>query len=134
MSSPMDPQEVIAPVFCSLTRFGLRSPRHIRSMRRDFSAIVEHAKHAQVPGLLQSAFLVQSPAACFSMSIWDRMPILSAFVPEHIAVANRVNRKLEIDQVTGPELWSTTWKLHSVSNNLQWAGFDLDKIARGEGS
>ncbi|HEX8083311.1 MAG TPA: hypothetical protein VF529_03410 [Solirubrobacteraceae bacterium] len=113
------------PVFCALTRFGLRSPRHLLTLRRQFSTVAGDAERRGVPGLLRSAFLVENASTCYSLSIWSGEPYISALVPSHIDAANGVFGKLALDETRGPELWSTQWKLVTVSNNLNWDGFDL---------
>lgn len=124
---PADP-----PIFCALTRFGLRSPRHLLPLRRQFAAVTRDAERRGVPGLLRSAFLVENASTCFSLSIWSSEPYISALVPAHIAAANGVFGKLALDETRGPELWSTQWKLATVTNNLNWDGFDLGGIVEPE--
>lgn len=125
---------VDAPVFCTLTRFGLRSARYLAPTYREFGAVMRAATDAQVPGLLKGAFLVESPTACYSLSLWSQEPKISALVQRHIDAANRVFGRLVHDPERGPELWSTRWRLASVTNNLNWPGLDLrDAILTGTG-
>jgi hypothetical protein len=113
-------------VFCVLTRFGLRSPHHLIPTLRDYRRVVHDARAAQVPGLLRHAFLVESPRSCFSLSIWSERPYFSADVPRHVEAARRVFGRVRFEPEHGPEVWSTKWRLTSVTNNLRWADdFDL---------
>lgn len=86
------------------------------------------ARRRQVPGLLKATFLIEDPRTCYSVSVWDREPVFSAFVQEHIDAVNKVFAHLAYDEARGPELWSTTWRLDGISHNQQWD--DLDIISR----
>jgi hypothetical protein len=39
--------------------------------------------------------------------------------------------RLAFNAHLGPELWSTKWRLVAVSNNLNWADFDLQEVVLG---
>jgi hypothetical protein len=116
------------PIYCALTRFGLRGPRHLMALRRQFSAVARDAERQRVPGLLRSAFLVEDASTCYSLSIWNSEPYISALIRSHIDAANGVFGRLSFDDERGPELWSTQWRLVTVTNNLNWNGFDLGRI------
>lgn len=121
-------------VSCVLTRFEFKSPRELRRMRRRFHAVSADAQRLHVPGLRQSVLLIESPRACFSLSIWDGLPLFSAHVRSHIDAANSVFGSLVHDEA-GPRLWSTNWQLTSVSDNRNWPGLDLtDAPARTPGT
>jgi hypothetical protein len=124
---PQQPRhhEVESSVMCSLTRFGLRSRRHLPATYRDYQRVMKEVNATTVPGLLCNAFLIENPTTCYSLSIWSGQPKLSAFVPRHVHVAGAVFPRLAFDPEHGPELWSTSWSLKTVSNNLNWAGLDL---------
>jgi len=49
-------------------------------------------------------------------------------VPVHVDVANKVFGRLSKDPEFGPELWSTKWRLVSVSNNLNWSDFNFRRF------
>ena len=114
-------------MYCALTRFGLRGPRHLLAVKREFARVARDAERNHVPGLLKSAFLIEGASTGYSLSIWDSEPYLSALVPSHIAAANGVFGRLNMDESEGPELWSTQWRLATVTNNLRWDGFDLGR-------
>jgi len=122
---------VDVPVYCSLTRFGLRSGRHLPATYRDYRAVVREASETDVPGLLRNAFLIENPRTCYSLSLWSSPPIFSAEVPRHIEAARRVFSRLALDPDLGPELWTTKWRLVAVTNNLRWDGFDLRQVIAG---
>lgn len=123
--------DVDVPVVCVLTRFGLRNALHLLQVRRDYRRVLDEARQAQTPGLLRSAFLIEAPTACFSLSIWTGRDAIAHFgttVPTHVDVANRVFPRVSLDPEEGPEIWSTKWRLVSVSNNLNWEGFDFRSL------
>ncbi|HET8629146.1 MAG TPA: hypothetical protein VFL91_17130 [Thermomicrobiales bacterium] len=123
---------VAVPVTCVITRFGLRSARDLLPTYLDYRRVAREA--ARTPGLLRAAFLVEGPAACYSLSLWasrDAIPHFGTNVPGHVEAARRVFRRLRFDERRGPEIWSTKWRLDSVSNNLNWADFDLRGLILG---
>src|SRR5690606_32282356 len=92
----------------------------------DYRRIMKQA--VRTPGLLRSAFLVENLTTCYSLSIWasrDAIPRFGTNVPYHVTAGNRVFGRLAFRQGRGPEIWSTTWRLNSVSHNLNWEEFDL---------
>jgi hypothetical protein len=119
---------VDAPLVCVLTRFGLRGPQHLLATYRDYRRVVGEAGRQGGPGLLRSAFLVENPVTCYSLSIWRDLNAIGQFganVPAHVHAGNEVFGRLSFDEARGPELWSTKWRLLSVSHNLNWDDFDL---------
>lgn len=116
---------VDVPVTCVITRFGLRSQISLLALLRDNRQIVRAARAQQNIGLLRSAFLIESPRVCYSLSIWSGDPAMSASVQAHIEAANRVFGRLATSPDGTPELWSTQWRLVSTTNNLNWGDFDL---------
>lgn len=123
---------VDVPITCSITRFGLRSARHLPPSYLDYRQVLRTALTSPVPGLLHSAFLVENPTTWLSFSIWSGNPDFSAHVPVHVRAANRVFGRLSCDERRGPELWSTKWRLMSVTNNLNWDEFDLRRVILGQ--
>jgi hypothetical protein len=122
---------VDVPVVCQLTRFGLRGPRHLALTYADHRRIARDIGDSTVPGLLHSAFLIENPSTCYSLSFWSGPPHFSAEVPRHIEVAGRVFGRVSVDSESRPEVWSTKWRLASVTNNLSWDGFDLRSVIAG---
>lgn len=120
--------EVDAPIYCSLTRFGLKSARHLLPTYLAYSRVVRQTRVAPVSGLLRAAFLVENPTTCYSLSLWSEHPYMSAQVPEHVQAASAVFSRLAVDAEGRPELWSARWRLASVTNNLSWPGLDLRRV------
>jgi hypothetical protein len=120
---------VDVPVVCVLTRFGLRHPLHLLFTYLDYRRTMKRA--AGSPGLLRAAFLVESLTSCYSLSIWASprdIPVFGRDVPEHVTVARSLFGRLAMSPRGGPELWSTKWRLSTVSNNLNWQDFDLRSL------
>jgi hypothetical protein len=120
--------EVDAPIMCSITRFGVRNARSLLASYLDYRRLVRLAQESPPEGLLRSAFLVERSTAWYSFSIWSGYPDFSAQVPAHVDAARRVFGRLSIEPERGPELWSTKWRLVSVTNNLNWDDFDLRQL------
>ena len=125
---------VDAPVVCVVTRFGLRSAHHLLPTYLDYRRVVNAARASNTPGLLRSAFLVENPTTCYSVSIWESRGAIPQFgtnVPVHVEAARRAFGRMRIHSKRGPELWSTKWNLNAVSNNLNWDDFDLRSLLLG---
>jgi len=120
---------VDVPITCVITRFGLRSARYLLPTYLDYRRTVREA--AQTPGLLRSAFLIENPTTCYSVSIWesrDAIPRFGTNVPSHVGVARKAFGRVSFREGHGPEIWSTKWRLSAVSNNLNWGEFDLREL------
>ena len=112
-------------VRCVITRFGLRSARFLLPTYADYRRLSNRAEQDRPAGLLRNTFLLENPSTWYSLSLWSGRPLFSAPVPEHIEAARRVFGRLRHEGDRGPELWSTTWRLEAVSNNLNWGDLDL---------
>ncbi len=121
-------QEVTAPITATITRFGLRSPRDAAAMIQEQRHLMDCIEDPRSIGLLKSALLFEGPRTCFGLSIWNGDAFMSSRVPEHIAAARRSFNRLRVGHDGGPELWSTTWRLTNVSNNLNWGEFELRDV------
>lgn len=124
---------VDVPITCVLTRFGLRNARDLIPSYRDYQRVLRELERSQVPGFLRAAFLVQNPTTWYSLSLWagdNPIPHFGSNVPGHVTAAHRGFSRLASDPDRGPELWSTKWRLMSVSNNLNWDDFDLRSAIR----
>lgn len=104
------------------------------ALLRDNRRVTRAARAQHGIGLLRSAFLIESPRVCYSLSVWSGSPSFSAAVHTHIDVANRVFGRLATSPDGEPELWSTQWRLVSTTNNLRWDGFDLRSVLEASGS
>lgn len=119
---------VDVPIMSSITRFGLRNARSLGLSYLEYRRVLRSAVESPPEGLLRSAFLVENPTTWYSFSIWNGAPRFSAQLPAHIDVARRSFGRLAFDPERGPELWSTKWRLVSVTNNLNWDDFDLRRV------
>ncbi len=135
MTSPQDlrldepgDHPVDVPIICVITKFGLRSPLYLLPTYLDYRRVVRQAAQTQTPGLLRTAFLVENPTTCYSLSIWagwEAIPFFGSNVPYHVEAARRVFGRVSFSPERGPEVWSAKFRLVSVSNNLNWEDFDL---------
>jgi len=119
---------VDVPIICVITRFGLRSPHLLLPTYLDYRRVANEAKKSATPGLLQALFLVENFTTCYSVSIWEGFEALSFFgtkVRGHVGAARRAFGRVSRDEHNRAEIWSTKWRLESVSNNLSWQDFDL---------
>jgi hypothetical protein len=127
--------EVESPITCVLTRFGLRSPGSLVGTYRDYHRVVADARASRVSGLLHTAFLLDGMRAALSLSIWsdrDAIPYFGTDVPSHVHAGHRVLSRVADSRFgDGPELWSTKWRLVSVSHNARWGEFDLHRAIAG---
>jgi hypothetical protein len=115
-------------VVCVITRFGLRSARHLWPSYLDYRRVMQQVERSQTPGLLRAAFLVENPTTCYVLSLWSgpaAIPQFGTNIPAHVDAGNRMLGRLRFDPDRGPELWSTKWRLLSASDNLNWQDFDL---------
>lgn len=125
---------VDAPILCVITRFGLRSARYLLPTYLDYRHVIADAKATQLSGLLRSAFLIENPTTCYSLSLWtgwDDIPRFGTNVPYHVNAARRAFDRVSFQKDRGPEVWSTKWRLMSVSNNLNWGDFNLQELILG---
>lgn len=125
---------VNVPIVCVITRFGLRSVWYLLPMYLDYRRVIADAEATQTPGLLRSAFLIENPTTCYSISLWtswDDIPRFGTNIPYHVNAARRAFGRVSFLKDRGPEVWSTKWRLMSVSNNLNWGDFDLRELILG---
>jgi hypothetical protein len=103
-------------MICVTTRFCLKHfwmlvPMYLtyRRLQRDIS---------QAPGLIRHAFLVQSPVACCTLSVWESEAALVAFsnVPDHVNAVRHAKYWCR-------DIWSAYWRLDAISKYAnQWQG------------
>ncbi len=125
ISAPGD-NPVTTSVTCVVTRFRLKRPWYLIATYLDYRRVLADARGT--PGLLRSAFLIENLHTCFSLSIWEspaNIPRFGTNVPSHIPAARRLFGRSKLGGLGAAEVWSTKWNLRTVSNNLQWDGFDL---------
>lgn len=103
-------------MICVTTRFRLKHfwmlwPMYLtyRRMRRDLN---------QAPGLIRYAFLVQSPVACCTLSLWESEADLVTFsnVPNHVNAVRSAKYWCR-------DIWSAYWRIDAISKYAsQWQG------------
>jgi hypothetical protein len=112
-------------ISCVITRFRLRSTWSLLRFYRSYRRIRREADG--LVGLLASAFLVENPRTCYTLSLWRDAGAIIEFnsLRTHIVAANQSFHELRIDSV-GPQLWSAQFRLYAVSpHNLRWDGVDV---------
>lgn len=117
---------VRSDIVCQITRFGLRRPFDLVRTYLDFRRTRRRARH--VPGFLCATFVLEDARTCYTLSLWRDLRAIADFgtsTPEHLAAARQVMGRLRFQRDRGPELWSTKWRLLSVSSNLNWGSLDL---------
>lgn len=122
---------VNSSVTCVLTRFRLRNPYYLLLTYLDYRHLVQELTRVNTPGLLRSVFFIENFTTCYSFSIWDSradIPTFGTKVSAHIDAARRVFGRLSKNEKGYLQIWSTKWKLASVSNNLIWDNFDLQAL------
>ncbi len=115
---------VDVPISCSITRFGLRHAHSLVPCYLDFRRVRREADGLPLDRLLRSAFVVENPKTWYSLSFWRGVPEISAPVPAHVEAARNAFGRVVVEPGRGPEVWSTKWRLVSVSNNLNWGELD----------
>ncbi|SRR5579885_1750633 len=103
-------------MLCVTTRFQLKHFWYLLPMYLAYRGLRRDLKVS--PGLIRYAFLLQSPLACFTISIWESEQALIIFsnTTNHI---NAVRRAKQLCR----SIWSTYWHIHAVSKYAnQWPG------------
>jgi hypothetical protein len=74
--------------------------------------------------LKRSAFLIEDLRTFFILSVWDSEDGLLEFgtVADSHVQAVRGSTSQAVSRDGNMEIWSTEWRLSSVSNNLNWGG------------
>lgn len=121
---------VESTVIAVLTRFGLKRRWHLLQTYLAYRWLLRRVRRSAPDGLLQSVFLVENATTCWSFSLWadeSAIPHFGTSVMEHVSVARDVFGRLRFHNGF-PEIWSTKWRLHRASNNLNWDGCDIGQI------
>ena len=122
---------VESAIVAVLTRFGLKRRRHLVQTYLAYRWLLRKVRRTSPGGLLNAVFLIENSTTCWSLSLWAdeaAIPHFGTSVKEHVSVARDVFGRLRFHQGY-PEIWSTKWRLHRASNNLNWDGCDLGQIA-----
>jgi len=103
-------------LMCVTTRFQLKRPWQLLAMYVSYRGLKQDLRAA--PGLIRYAFLLESPMACCTLSVWASEQALIAFsnVPSHIQAVRRAKRLCR-------HIWSVYWRLHATSPYAtRWPG------------
>lgn len=118
-------REVQSSVTAVLTRIQFAHSRDVIQAYGRYRRVRSTAE--SVSGYLASALLVDGLDAVLIFSVWadaNAIPRFGTTVRDHVEAGNWAYARA---RRTGgrPQVWSTRWRLDSVSNNLSWDGFDL---------
>jgi len=99
-------------MICVTTRFRLRHCWALLPMYATYYRMRHDLKIA--PGLIRYAFLLQSPVACCTLSVWKSESALAAFsnVPSHINAVRRAKRwrhQMTTPRLLTPEGMAVAW-------------------------
>lgn len=103
-------------MMCVTTRFQIKHLWALVPMYLMYRRM--HHELDRAPGLIRYAFLVQSPRACCTLSVWTSEEALMAFAnnPVHIHAVRRAKRWCS-------DIWSAYWRLDAVSKHAnRWPG------------
>jgi hypothetical protein len=120
-------ERVDSKVTCVITRFQLRSVRDLIRLHRLYRRVRREARQ-RCSGLLHAAFLVEGPRTFYSFTLWRDDAAIVEFgtvVDSHIQIARHGLGATFRPELERPEVWSTQWRLHAISENLNWEGVDV---------
>jgi hypothetical protein len=104
------------PMMCVTTRFEVK---HIWSLPRLYLAYRRMLPDLdQASGLIRHAFLLESPSACCTLSVWESRASIVAFsnTRSHIEAVRLAKRLCRA-------IWSTYWRLDATSRHATlWPG------------
>ncbi len=103
-------------MLCVTTRFRLRTPWSLLAMYRAYRRMQRDLETAS--GLLRHAFLIQSPVAVCTLSVWASQDALDRFANarSHVTAVRYAKRACS-------EIWSAYWRLDAVSGYArEWTG------------
>ncbi len=122
---------VESTVVCVITRFALRHPGQLLTTYLDYRRVDREARRSR--GLLRSAFLVETPRVCYTLSLWSTWAAIAEFGGDsraHVVAGNSAIGRVRFSVNRGPEIWSSKWRLMAVSRNLNWGDLDLRSHVR----
>lgn len=131
--SPSTYELVDSDVLCVLTRIKVRRPWTVVRMWRLFHQV--QAQSRRVSGLWTTRFLLEGPRTFLILSIWQGDWGFLDFGTDVTAHPPAVREALR--HAAGGrqlEVWSTEWRLHAVSNNINWDGFRSWAVTGLEGT
>ena len=115
---------------CTITRFQLTSAFWLPFFAFAFRRVRKEAR-TKISGLLASAFLIEGPRVCYTLSIWENERAITDFgtlVKSHLAIARWSLGRTFSRRRQRPLIWSTKWRLVSLSTNMQWNDVDWSSM------
>jgi hypothetical protein len=103
-------------MICVTTRFRLKHFWTLLPLYLTYCRMRRDLKRA--PGLIRYAFLLQSPVACCTFSLWESESALVTFsnVPNHVNAVRSAKHWCR-------DIWSAYWRIDAVSKYAnQWQG------------
>ncbi len=103
-------------MYCITTRFHLKHSWDLLPIYLAYRKMLPDLRSA--PGLLRYAFLLESPTACCTLSIWESEEAIIHFsnVRSHIAAVRRAQRVCQ-------HIWSAYWHIDAMSKfSTNWPG------------
>jgi hypothetical protein len=103
-------------MYCVTTRFHLKHCWDLLPIYFSYRKMLPDLRSA--PGLLRYAFLLESPTACCTLSIWQSEAAIIAFsnVHSHIRALRRAKRWCH-------HIWSAYWQIDAISKySNAWPG------------
>lgn len=105
------------PMMCVTTRFRLKHCWNLLPMYLAYWRMRGDLRRA--PGLIRHCFLLQSPVACCTVSIWESRAALL----EYSGAINHVNA-VRYAKRSCKETWSACWQIDAVSKySNEWQGY-----------
>jgi hypothetical protein len=86
----------------------------------------------KVGGLLASSFTIESPTACFHISLWVNDCAIEEFNKHchyHFQAVRWAIPRVREKGTGIYRLFSVQCHIDAISNNLSWDGFDIDRLA-----
>ena len=110
------------PLFCTLTRVKVRTWFDVLRAWYMFKTVRNRSQ--RIIGLQRTKFLACADRSFIILSIWEREQALLEFASSVTSHHDSIRKILRRANWThgSPEVWSTEWRIWSVSNNLNWDG------------
>lgn len=121
-------QRVAGTVSCVFTRFKLPSVWSVARFILVFRRVRAEAEKGS--GLIKSLLLFESPRVCYTVSLWRDDASIARFgkLASHVNAANWGLNLAHCKTRQRSEIWSVQWRLHAISDNLNWDDVDLRRV------
>lgn len=117
------------PLACVITRFRLRTALALPLFYIVYRKVRRVARE-RVPGLITSAFLVENPRVCYTLSLWHSDDAISDFnrLIVHVKAGNWCMRYVYDSRKRKAGLCTFHLRLLAHGSNVYWEGIDLAEI------